>query len=299
MEKNCGKTECLNYILRHLPVRERRICVTSIGLDGERTDQVTRTPKPEIVLREGMFFATSELHYRERHLVSEIMDVSDESTALGRIITAKVVAEGKVILSGPSSTASLRRWMDSVTGYDIDLTIIDGALSRKSSASPAVSEAMVLATGAAFSSSLPNLVDLTAFCVEMIQLPLADETGPETVTVNVSSMSGDLAFDGRVDRVEVSGALTDRLLKSLTEAGHSDTEVVVQDFTRIFVTPATYRRFVRGGGRLRVRNRTVLVAVCVNPLAPNGYRMDSDLLCRTLSERIHLPVYDVKRNDEA
>ena len=299
MEKNCGKTECLNYILRHLPVGERRICVTSIGLDGERTDQVTRTPKPEIVLREGMFFATSELHYRERHLVSEIMDVSDESTALGRIITAKVVAEGKVILSGPSSTASLRRWMDSVTGYDIDLTIIDGALSRKSSASPAVSEAMVLATGAAFSSSLPNLVDLTAFCVEMIQLPLADEAGPETVTVNVSSMSGDLAFDGRVDMVEVSGALTDRLLKSLTEAGYGDTEVVVQDFTRIFVTPATYRRFVRGGGRLRVRNRTVLVAVCVNPLAPNGYRMDSELLCRTLSERIHLPVYDVKRNDEA
>lgn len=298
MEKNCGKTECLNYILRHLPVRERRICVTSIGLDGERTDQVTRTPKPEIVLREGMFFATSELHYRERHLVSEIMNVSDESTALGRIITAKVVAEGKVILSGPSSTASLRRWMDSVTGYDIDLTIIDGALSRKSSASPAVSEAMVLATGAAFSSSLPNLVDLTAFCVEMIQLPLADEAGPETVTVNVSSMSGDLAFDSRVDRVEVSGALTDRLLKSLAEAGLGDTEVVVQDFTRIFVTPATYRRFVRVGGRLRVRNRTVLVAVCVNPLAPNGYRMDSDLLCRTLSERIHLPVYDVKRNDE-
>ena len=54
MEKNCGKTECLNYIIRRLPLHERKVCVTSIGLDGERTDQVTRTPKPEIVLREGM-----------------------------------------------------------------------------------------------------------------------------------------------------------------------------------------------------------------------------------------------------
>ena len=98
MEKNCGKTECLNYIIRRLPLHERKVCVTSIGLDGERTDQVTRTPKPEIVLREGMFFSTSETHYRARRMVSEIVDISDETTALGRLITAKVVSEGKVSL---------------------------------------------------------------------------------------------------------------------------------------------------------------------------------------------------------
>ena len=122
MEKNCGKTECLNYIIRRMPLDGRRVCVTSIGLDGERTDQVTRTPKPEIVLREGMFFSTSETHYRARRMVSELVDVSDETTVLGRLITAKVVSEGKVILSGPSSTASLRRWMDGLSGFGIDLT---------------------------------------------------------------------------------------------------------------------------------------------------------------------------------
>lgn len=100
MEKNCGKTECLNYILRHIPSDAPDICVTSIGLDGERTDQVTGTSKPEIILRKGMFFTTSETHYRARHLVSEIVDVSGETTALGRLITAKVALEGKVILSG-------------------------------------------------------------------------------------------------------------------------------------------------------------------------------------------------------
>ena len=147
MEKNCGKTECLNYILRNLPSDGPGVCVTSIGLDGERTDQVTGT-KPEIVLRSGMFFSTSETHYRSRRLVSEIVDVSGETTALGRLITARVALEGKVILSGPSSTVSLKRWMDSISGFGIGLTIIDGALSRKSSASPAVSEAMVLALGA-------------------------------------------------------------------------------------------------------------------------------------------------------
>lgn len=95
MEKNCGKTECLNYILRNLPSDGPGVCVTSIGLDGERTDQVTGTAKPEIVLRSGMFFSTSETHYRSRRLVSEIVDVSGETTALGRLITARVALEGR------------------------------------------------------------------------------------------------------------------------------------------------------------------------------------------------------------
>ena len=284
MEKNCGKTECLNYIIRRLPLHERKVCVTSIGLDGERTDQVTRTPKPEIVLREGMFFSTSETHYRARRMVSEIVDISDETTALGRLITAKVVSEGKVILSGPSSTASLRRWMSGIAGFGIDLTIIDGALSRKSSASPAVSDAMVLATGAALSSSLPALIDLTAFCVTMIRLPLAETPGDAAHTVTVSSMASDIGID--------------RLLSRLTQEGGVDRyEVVVEDFTRIFVTPGQYRSFVRAGGRLGVRRRTVLLAVCANPLAPNGYRMDSELLCARLSDKLQIPVYDIKRHE--
>ena len=113
LEKNTGKTVCLNYILAHLPVGTR-VAVTSIGLDGESQDQVTGTHKPEITLRRGMVFATSEKHYRMRRLCSELLDVSNERTALGRLVTARVLTEGKVMLSGPGSTAAVRRWMDEV-----------------------------------------------------------------------------------------------------------------------------------------------------------------------------------------
>lgn len=301
MEKNCGKTECLNYILRHIPSDAPDICVTSIGLDGERTDQVTGTSKPEIILRKGMFFTTSETHYRARHLVSEIVGVSGETTALGRLITAKVALEGKVILSGPSSTVSLRRWMDSISGYGIGLTIIDGALSRKSSASPAVSEAMMLATGAALSCSLPVLLEKTAFCVEMIRLPEVEvQDLPQEETLTVSSIAQEVDIAAGVKRVEIAGALTDRLLNRLAaDRRLPEIEVAVADFTRIFVSPENWRRFVRAGGRLGVHRKTTLLAVCVNPLAPNGYRFDSEMLCRTLSERIQLPVYDLRRQNEA
>ena len=55
LAKNAGKTECLNYIIRRLPLDYFNVAVTSIGIDGETTDQVTGTAKPEITVREGMF----------------------------------------------------------------------------------------------------------------------------------------------------------------------------------------------------------------------------------------------------
>jgi len=154
LQKNTGKTECLKYVLERLPLEQRRVAVTSIGIDGETTDQVTLTQKPEIVLREGMYFGTSEAHYRQRRLVSELIDVSDESTSLGRVVTAKALTQGKILLSGPSSSMGLRRWMRDMRRHDIDLVIIDGALSRLSLASPAVSQSMILASGAAYSINM-------------------------------------------------------------------------------------------------------------------------------------------------
>ena len=107
LAKNAGKTEVLNYVLGRVGGRAARVAVTSIGLDGETVDQVKRTPKPEIVIPEGMVFTTSETHYRQKRLVAEVLDVGVRDTALGRLITARALTGGKVLLSGPSDTASL------------------------------------------------------------------------------------------------------------------------------------------------------------------------------------------------
>ena len=54
MKKNTGKTETLNYILSALKDSRQTIAVTSIGVDGETTDRVTLTEKPEIVIYKDM-----------------------------------------------------------------------------------------------------------------------------------------------------------------------------------------------------------------------------------------------------
>jgi hypothetical protein len=295
LEKNTGKTESLNYIINRLPTDYFSVAVTSIGLDGESLDQVTSTAKPEITMKEGMLFGTSEKHYRERKILSELYDVSDVTTALGRVVTAKALQEGKILLSGPSSGSALKRWMSSLNNFGIDLILVDGALSRLSTASPAISEAMVLSTGAAFSANIKDLVARTSFVVDLINLPFFAGKETETEISSFSDLGTDVIRNHTV--IGVEGALTNRLLQAVkNELPKGEKELVVHDFTRIFVSPDLYRSFIRRGGRISVRMKSKLIAICVNPVAPNGIVLDSDLLCSTLSAAIGLPVYDIVKD---
>jgi len=317
LEKNTGKTECLKYVLDNLPVESKRIAVTSIGIDGETVDQVTRTQKPEISLREGTYFGTSEMHYRQRRLVSELIDVSDETTSLGRVVTARAVTGGKILLSGPSSASSLKRWMGQMRQHGIDLVIIDGALSRLSSASPAVSQSMILATGAAYSANISTLVQKTAHVVDLVNLDLTsrdnidklasidkgvwfvDDQGTLHDLNALTSLSQEIHFDGveHCSTLYVAGALVGSFLEKVRQNKNlRQVEIVVRDFTKVFVTPQQFKLFLKGGGRISVMQRSKLIAVTVNPTSPSGYVLDSDTLCAKLSEAIGLPVYDLLKN---
>ncbi|MBR3914840.1 MAG: hypothetical protein IKJ64_03870, partial [Bacteroidales bacterium] len=294
------------------------------GIDGETTDQVTKTAKPEIFLREGVYFGTSEKHYLTKLLTSELLEISDENTSLGNIVIGKALTPGKLLLSGPSSTNGLRRWMNEMQKYDIDLTIIDGALSRLSLASPAVSESMILATGAAYSANINTLVQKTAFVVQMINLELTSQENYNTfIDINngvwaidsdndadndiekrlvdlkvASSLSININTDGlkKCKTLYVSGALTDNFVNHIRQNKiFNETEIVVRDFTKIFLTPMTYNTFVNGKRKITVLQKSKLIAVCVNPTSPNGIVLDSEKLCKTLSEAINLPVYDLKK----
>ncbi len=315
LEKNTGKTECFNYVLQRLPLDKKRVAVSSIGIDGETTDQVTKTAKPEIFLREGVYFGTSEKHYLMKRLSAELLEITNENTSLGNIVIGKALTPGKILLSGPSSTNGLRRWMDEMKKYDIDLNIIDGALSRMSLASPTVSESMILATGAAYSANINTLVQKTAFVVQMINLDLtsADNYNAfNNITAGVwaideddvlhdlkvaSSLSININTEGlkKCKTLFVSGALTDNFINHIRQNKiFNETEIVVRDFTKIFMTPMTYNTFVNGKRKITVLQKSKLIAVCVNPTSPNGIVLDSEKLCNTLSEAIKLPVYDLR-----
>ena len=315
LEKNTGKTVCLNYILKRLHEIGVSTAVTSIGVDGEQVDSVYATAKPEIILYEGMQFITSQRHYLQRRLVSKIINVDERRTALGQLVTAEVLCQGKALLSGAATTGILRQQIEQFKKNNVQLSIVDGALSRLSLASPTVTEAMILATGAAVSPNLQQLVSKTKFVYRLIKLEEISPALRQKIS-NISFGIWGIDSDGEVhdlgiksvfllgkgedklfkygDTIFAAGAVSDRLLKYLSaQPNISKCILIVQDFTKLFLSPEVYSDFTKRGGRLKVMQRSNLVAITLNPTSPQGYTLNSADACHTLSDALGCPVYDV------
>jgi hypothetical protein len=90
-----------------------------------------------------------------------------------------------------------------------------------------------------------------------------------------------------------AGAVTDRFLKSLCTHAHGRIRLVVRDFSKLFVSMLTYDRFVRKGGSMEVLQKAKLLAVCTNPVSPEGARLNPLMLREQMQEALQLPVYDI------
>jgi hypothetical protein len=334
MAKNTGKTTCLNYVIHRLREEGKKIALTSIGVDGEERDVLYDTPKPRIVLHDGMVFVTSENDFEQCEFPTEILSVSDRATALGRLITARAKGSGKVVLSGPSDSAWLQTILSEMPKYGVELTLVDGALSRMSLASPAVTDAMILCTGAACSPQLPELIRRTKFRCSLINLEQADDSLQSQLQslgngvwvlvkgqrLKVKGVSQNLPFTfypspftdwkkvsdsvftfekkpenwlNDTKEIFVSGAVTDHFFKLLNTKKNHNIQLIVNDFTKLFITPLTYDNFLRNGGRINVLQKAKLLAVCTNPTSPEGARLNPVELHEQMQEALLLPVYDV------
>lgn len=295
--KNTGKTECLNYLLRNIP-SEVTVATTSIGVDGESIDAVTNTSKPEVYLKKGMYFATSETHYRERKVTSEIVRLSNASSSLGRYVTGKAVSEGTIKLSGPSSITDLGAWMQQAGQFPIDLFLIDGAASRLSSATPFVTETFILCTGAAACPSIETLIQQTEY---LVTLSLLNEAHEEELKQgqSISAFTEEKDFFPLEKKCFiVTGALTDKIVNMFLRQKKDGITLIVRDFTKVFVSMDVYRHFLDKGGRIAVEKSAKLIGICINPTSPYRRKMDSGYLRSELSSRVKIPVYDLFVSDE-
>lgn len=310
--KNVGKTVTMNYLLSQLRDCGRVLGLTSVGYDGEGLDQVTETAKPEITLYDGMIFTTAEQQYASRRLTAEILEISGRRTSVGRPVTARVRVQGKCIISGPADTWSLSNLIGRYRELGVGLTLVDGAQSRMSLASPTVTDAMVLATGAALSANMQQVVMTTRFACQLIDIKECDDDlkqtfhqcgkgvwtlrddGTLTQTEIPTALSGNIPEMTGVRAIYVSGAVGDRFVERLKMQNRA-IELVVADFTKLFLTQAVYAQLLRSKLKLSVMYKSRLVAVTANPWSPQGFTMDSRELCDRLREATSVNVYDVMK----
>ena len=315
MEKNAGKTQTLNYVLNRLrSFSDVSLAISSIGIDGEQVDQVTETAKPEITIFKGTKFVTAQALYRQKEITACIESVSSQSTALGRLITARAVSDGKVLLAGPSGTKQLKEYIDRLS-HEVDLCLIDGALSRMSFGSPCITDAMILSTGAAVSASLPTMVAKTRFTYELTQLPKyqGDEIDDLKQKENgIFAVSEDEIIDLKIPsllmidrykdrifehgrRIFVSGVLNEKFMQFVcTQKQIESVEIIIRDFTKNFASADSIHRFLNRGGRLSVLYPANLIAITANPISPSGYNFNNEQMLEALSQAIPMEIYNIK-----
>lgn len=315
MEKNAGKTQTLNYVLSRLRTFSNiKLALTSIGVDGEIVDIVTSTSKPEIEIYPDTTFITSQALYAKKEIVSAIEEISKETTALGKLITAKAITRGKVLLGGPSNNKSLKEFIEKLTQTH-DITLVDGALSRKSFGSPSITQAMILSTGASLSASLPVVVKKTKFIYQMTQLPQYREhyeylqqiesgiyaiTQEGIIDLQIPSLMMIDKYKDKIfakgTRIYVAGALNDKFVQFLKiQKNIKEIEIIIKDFTKIFAQEDNVLQYLNKGGQIKVLEKTNLIAITANPISPTGYNFNNEEMLEALRKEIPIKIYNIKQ----
>ncbi|MCL2573958.1 MAG: hypothetical protein FWE34_05325 [Defluviitaleaceae bacterium] len=279
MAKNVGKTTTLNHMIQGFASNGITLGLTSIGLDGEETDQVTATPKPRIFVPSSTIIATAEKLLTKRELgindaARKILSVMDGiSTPLGRIVVAHTLSGGYVMLAGPSMVSQIADVAQTLQNMGATKVIVDGAVGRKSLAVPHVAEAVVLATGAALSSSMDEVITQTKHTAELFNLPFVGAA---------------LCRPPSDDETHIQGAVTEKKLDNLRGK-----HIIAEDPSKILISPKALAKLRLSGGSISVKNRSNLVAITINPTSPYGMGFDPVLFLERMQQSVDIPVYNI------
>lgn len=320
MDKNVGKTTALNYLIKNARGYKSPLALTSIGRDGEETDLVTYTEKPKIYVRRGTFIATARQCLMHSDITREIIDTTGINTAMGEVVIIKALSDGYVDLGGPSTNTYISKICSKLLQLGAKTVFVDGALGRKTFASPGVTEATILATGASLGKDMNGVVEKTCHAAALLRIPkeekedivsLCNKTAPEN-RVNIIyknntlkhlnnetslAASKDIVYNlnENVSHVYIKGIVSDKLLsdimKSTDEYRHIN--FIAEDGTKIFINQETLKKFYATGGRFRVLNPINLLCITCNPRSPYGYEFDKELFLNKLRVSMDLPVFDV------
>lgn len=307
MCKNAGKTTVLNKLIDEY--RDKKIlAMTSVGRDGESTDVVTITPKPEIFAPSGTIVATAKNLLRYCSATVEILANTGIPTPLGEVVVFRALSDGYVQIAGPSITEQLVELKKIFSRFGAQKIFIDGAISRRSLCSTVVSDATVLSTGASYSPEMTAVVEDTAYMAKILSLPMTDyvfqKTDKPFSVIRNGEKSG---YDGRIidafgdkpSAVLINGGLIDNLVKPLLTKNLDIDGVTLAttDSSKIFLSKKIYNMLILRGALLRVINNVNLVAVTVNPVSAYGNLFDADEFLAKMSSATSLPVFDVKNDN--
>ena len=317
--KNAGKTTVVNALMANCP---HLFGLTSLGLDGERTDHLTGLAKPTITPPAGTLVATTRGSLERSGYAMEALEELPFHTPLGRVVIGRAAGDGAVEVSGPTTLAELRITVDRLLALGAEQVIVDGAINRIGSASPRVSDGVVVATGGMVGDTLDEVIETTTGALDLLTLPGVDAKTRGMVEGHVAAGTRAVAFaaDGvahplelatvvgegvtvarevkrlDADTLLVGGALTQEFVDDFTRVlpPRAELRVIVRDATVLVLPPAMVGRFLRRGIRLQVLTPLRVLSLTVNPFrVPQPYqpKVFFSAVAEAIGDR--LPIFDV------
>lgn len=311
MCKNAGKTTALNRLIAECAAENETVALTSVGRDGERSDVVTGTKKPEIFVYDGTFIATAAAALDLGDISREIVEATGMPTPMGEVIIARARSDGYVQLAGPSMTAQIKRLNAEFVELGAERIFIDGALSRKSLAIPSVSDAAILSTGASYSRDMKKTVEDTAHAIRLMSLEKTDfdraeETSNKKFTLyshdekaefDSAKDAAERIRDGGIYAVRMLGGITDAVIEAFFAAGRAldGVEFICEDGSRLLFEKKNFDKLLRVGARLTALERTNIAAVTVNAFSAYGDDYNAAAFAEAVREATggFVPVIDV------
>lgn len=315
LSKNAGKTTLLNQLLHEYHEAERIIGAASIGVDGEKYDVWSGSPKPPIHVMPGMLVATSRLAIEEAEARFEILEKIKHSSIGHEVYLVRTVRGGQVKVTGTPSLHEIRKVLAGFRYYGAEISLIDGAYDRIASSSPEVSAGTMIAVGAAYHRSLSVILEYLQQWIFRYTLPrFTDEIGeiPHALVqgkaVWLSQSDGEVkelssplengwsrGLKGEQPQLFLPGSCTGSVLREAA-AMHRTPMIVIRDGTRLFAKGEEIAAFYRQGGEIRVLQSNRLLGIAINPISPDGYQFDRDqMLEQVKGISGAIPVFDVVR----
>lgn len=310
MEKNVGKTVVLNELLEQMDAHILTPGITSIGRDGESRDVVSQTEKPLIYLTKGSLVATLDSYINRSEMAIEILELTDYQTSMGQVIIGRCLESGTIEVAGPSSNKGIKHVAHQMLCYGADLVIVDGALNRVSSASPAITQGTILATGAQLNRDMSRVIEQTYHQVHLFNLKSVENESVKKILnqaindypvsivddgFNVTGIEVKTALNASQKIIDVlkesskyivfSGSLTGKIIHEIHQAyGGTDVTFIVRDATKVFVSERDLNYFTKFGISIKVIDEINLLALTINPYAPAGYQFDGEAFMDKMSE---------------
>lgn len=333
LAKNVGKTTTTNHLLETLLAanlyRAHELSLTSLGLDGEALDVLTGLPKPRYIPQPGLMIATTIelLRQAENEGVQvEYLSQLPGRTALGPVMLARILQPGHVVIAGPTMLRDLQNALDKMRECGSRLGIVDGAINRLGAASPGITDACIVCTGASAAGTPELVARRTADILRRLTtrktqwadtyenyasqarlLMFSTHNGRETTIYAgsaepISEAAWIVAQMGMNENSVyfLNGALTEELARALLanlslRSAYDQSELIIRDATKIFCHSIVLQRLAERGLAVCVAHPINILALTFNPYTPE-YRCTTQQLLEALLKELphqHSPIIDV------